>query len=328
MRLAGVTVRGWGLLGAAGVVAATGSLAGFLGDHWWVFDLASHFRVQCVIGLGALALALAWGRQWRAFAVVGVALVINLALVLPYYLARKDAVPSGEPTVRLLLTNVNTANEQFAKVRDYVRAAQPDLVVVEEMDERWRAALAGLEETYPHRLGQTREDNFGIMLFSKLPLLEPAVVNLGALDTPSIRAQFRLAGQTISLIATHPVPPRGKWGVFYRNQQLDAVAAALRAVPGPKILIGDLNMSPWSPRFRHLTKTAGLRDSALGWGVRPTWPTMSVLLRVPIDHCLVSPELAVVKHEAGPDLGSDHFPVLVTLACRRLGCSLNSCSRL
>jgi len=44
---------------------------------------------------------------------------------------------------------------------------------------------------------------------------------------------------------------------------------------------------------------------------------MSVLLRVPIDHCLVSSELAVVNHEVGPDLGSDHFPVLVTLACRR-----------
>jgi endonuclease/exonuclease/phosphatase (EEP) superfamily protein YafD len=82
-------------------------------------------------------------------------------------------------------------------------------------------------------------------------------------------------------------------------------------------LLGDLNVTPWSPYFQELLAATGLRDSARGWGLQPSWPTMSLLLRVPIDHCLISPELHVTERTLGPDIGSDHFPLLVTLAVQR-----------
>jgi endonuclease/exonuclease/phosphatase (EEP) superfamily protein YafD len=43
---------------------------------------------------------------------------------------------------------------------------------------------------------------------------------------------------------------------------------------------------------------------------------MLPVLRIPIDHCLVSSELVVLEHTVGPDIGSDHYPLLVTLAVR------------
>ena len=45
----------------------------------------------------------------------------------------------------------------------------------------------------------------------------------------------------------------------------------------------------------------------------PTWPTYNPLLWIPIDHCLVSPEIIVTDRQIGPDVGSDHYPIVVDL---------------
>ncbi|MBU4198871.1 MAG: hypothetical protein KKG09_02950 [Verrucomicrobia bacterium] len=72
-----------------------------------------------------------------------------------------------------------------------------------------------------------------------------------------------------------------------------------------------MNVSPWSSHFRRLLRESGLQDSAQGRGVQPTWPTFSPLLLIPIDHCLHSPQIAIFKKQAGPSVGSDHYPVIV-----------------
>jgi endonuclease/exonuclease/phosphatase (EEP) superfamily protein YafD len=59
-----------------------------------------------------------------------------------------------------------------------------------------------------------------------------------------------------------------------------------------------------------------LRDSQLGFGVQPSFPTFSWAIRIPIDHCLVSPEVVVLDRKLAPSVGSDHFPVMVELALK------------
>ena len=71
---------------------------------------------------------------------------------------------------------------------------------------------------------------------------------------------------------------------------------------------------PWSLPLRRLIRQTGLRDSALGFGVQPTWPAGMLLARIQIDQCLVSEDLKVVRRDVGPDVGSDHLPLVVELA--------------
>jgi endonuclease/exonuclease/phosphatase (EEP) superfamily protein YafD len=112
------------------------------------------------------------------------------------------------------------------------------------------------------------------------------------------------------------MPPVGGYELFLlRNAQLQEAAMTMRQLPEPKILIGDLNTTVWSPYFSQLVEESGLRDARKGFGVVPTWPTdfPTPLMRIPIDHCLVSRDIRVVNIGAGPRVGSDHLPLIVDL---------------
>jgi endonuclease/exonuclease/phosphatase (EEP) superfamily protein YafD len=96
-----------------------------------------------------------------------------------------------------------------------------------------------------------------------------------------------------------------------RHRYLRHLAASLAAVEGPLILLGDFNVTPWSPDYRDLVAEAGLA-SASG-GHIATWPVWSPLLRIPIDHVFIRGPWSLLRAARGPDLGSDHYPILADL---------------
>ena len=98
-----------------------------------------------------------------------------------------------------------------------------------------------------------------------------------------------------------------------RNYQLDHIGATVEGVAGPVIVAGDFNTTPWSPHFRDLLATTGLRDAGTGRGWLPTWPGRLGPAGIPIDHVLVRGEVAVTGLRRGPDVGSDHYPLIADL---------------
>ena len=73
---------------------------------WWFLELATHFRVHYLAGLCLAIIPIIRWRRWKVAVWVGIALVINLWLVLPLYFA--DHKSSPEPSIRLLQANVLT----------------------------------------------------------------------------------------------------------------------------------------------------------------------------------------------------------------------------
>ncbi len=191
------------------------------------------------------------------------------------------------------------------------------MIVLEEINETWVRQLTRLRADYPFGRWHPREDNFGIALLSRISLDRVEIRQIGQAGVPSVVAHLTLGDRPVTLIGTHPLPPSGPVYASRRDEQLRALNAFVRSLRGEVIMMGDLNTTSWSPVFRRFVRTAGLRDSREGFGCQPTWPVGLPILRIPIDHCLVSSGIIVHNRWVGPDVGADHFPVLVDFSLRQ-----------
>jgi len=313
-----LSIHPWGLLTAAGGVACSATLLGFLGRLHWLLDLFSHFRVQYLLALLVLGVLLLAARRRGTSAAFFAFACLNLGLVLPLYLGGRSAAPEGAHALRAMLLNVNTELGDAGRVKRAIQEANPDILVLEEISPRWVRDLAWLTNSHPYSVVEPREDNFGIGLFSRLPLAEGRIVHIGDAGVPSVIARASTSGGPLAIVATHPLPPGGARYSRLRDDQLERLPGYVPAAL-PAILLGDLNVTPWNDHFRRLLRRTGLRDSSQGRGVQPTWPNFNPLLLIPIDHCLHSPGVAVCRKEIGPDVGSDHYPVIVDFAIERGG---------
>lgn len=304
-------------LAFAGIVitalTAVPALGGFFARWNWHFELASHFRAQyCLAFLIGMILLLA-ARRFRIATAAAALLAVHVALLWPFY---RPAVSesSGAGTLRIVSLNIHSVNRQEAAVLGMIRETSPDVAVFLEVSEHWGRVLSQLEDEWPHSLTDARHGNFGIAIYSRVPLVRQRIEFLSE-SCPAILATIEPGGVPLTICGAHPYPPMGAGASAMRDRQLQTLAKLVAAEPGDRIVVGDFNCTSWSPAFGDLVQKTGLLDSRLGQGVQPSWPTfLPALLRIPIDHCLVSPEVRVRHRRIGPDVGSDHLPVIVDLA--------------
>lgn len=308
-----------------GLGASAATVAAFAGPLWWALDMTTHFRVQYFGGL-LLAAVLMWVSRRRRLAVLfTVACLVNLGTIVPQYLPRAPGPAhaievtgsSGVPGVplRLMQLNVLTENKRNDLVAAAIRHHDPDVLVLQEVNQAWIESLGEVLQAYPYTAVRTRRDNFGIAVFSRHPM-DAEIVAIGPRPVPSVVARVAVEGVPLSLIATHPLPPSGAEGSRHRDEHLAALAEVVRGLDGPVVVIGDLNATPWSAPFRALLRETGLRDASRGRGVHATWPANLPPMRIPIDHCLHSPEIEILSESVGADVGSDHYPLIVDARIR------------
>lgn len=287
---------------------------GALGDRTALLALADHFQTQYALALTAVVASLLALRRWRLAALFA-ALLLAPALRLAPYVVPSRAPALHGPRISVLLMNVQTENPRRDLVIAEVRRLRPDVAVFEEVDAAWLSALAPALPAWSQRVVASRGDNFGLAVFSALPLTG-RVVHLADGAVPSIDATVTVGGRSLRLLATHPVPAMDADGMAQRDAQLAALARGVRRGE-PTLVVGDLNATPWSRPLRAFRATAGLVDSMEGHGVRPSWPAeLPWVARIPIDHVLHSSHLTTEARSLGGFVGSDHRPVYARLRLR------------
>ncbi len=291
--------------------------------RFWAFgfplELASHFQGQYFLAAAACAAVLAAQRRWRALVPAAAAVAISGGAILPYGTglagsggAAHAGPAAGDTSLRLLLANVHYSNQDHERVLRLVSETRPDVFIAQEVNARWMDALQALAAAYPHVCARPRQGAFGVVAFSRLPLDEAAVTYEGSEDRPTLVLRLTVDGSPLSIVATHPLNPLDPRWFPKRNEQLTAVGDLVAGLPGPAILIGDLNTTMWSPWYGRLEAAAGLRNARSRMGLLPSWPSaLPAMLRIPIDQCLVSEGVTVRDVRLGPAIGSDHLPLVV-----------------
>lgn len=306
------------LTGLTDVIAlglALATLLGFLGGLHWSFDLFAHFRVQYMqLCLPLIAITL-WRRFNSRALTLFILAAVNYTGVLPLYFVR-PAPTDGQP-IRAMLMNINAGNGNTELVLGSVEQFSPDVLLLEEVTPKWAHELESLNTIYPYRVEKPQAGCFGIMLLSRYPLEHGQILQIGTAGVPSIAAELHCPQGVISIIGTHALPPVGSEGSRQRNIQLAALPVVIKEQRHPTLLIGDLNTTPWSPHFRQLIRDSGLKNSMKGFGFQPSWPVGVPFMKIPIDHMLHSEEIVIHARGLGPDVGSDHLPVIVDFSIRQ-----------
>jgi endonuclease/exonuclease/phosphatase (EEP) superfamily protein YafD len=271
---------------------------------WWL-EYFRHFLVQIALCSGVFAILFATRKQWRwvvAFLVLG---GVQMGLVAES-LRGPEHVVAQEGDLKLISANVLTSNPDAQALLDWVRQEDPDLLMLLEVNATWLEKLAPLQTQFPYREDHPRGDNFGISLWSRIPM-EANSDWIGEAQIPSIHATFQ-GEHPFALFAVHPLPPMNRAMVNSRNRQLHALGELVMASELPVLVAGDMNTTPWSLSLSEFKAQTNLHPARTSWV--STWPVAMPFLGIQIDHVLVSESIGVVSCERGPDIGSDHWPLL------------------
>lgn len=297
--------------------AAFGSVMALFSRHFWFAELFSHFRLYYLLALVLLALTFLWtGHRYLLLLSILLALP-NAWYVGPYLsplMTRMQAAQATSAKLTLVAHNLKYTNQSIAPVLNYLREIDADVLVLAEFTEDWRTALAPLEEIYPYHVFEPRRNQWGLAVYSRIPFESVETLQFSDIDDVQVRATLLLGGEAVELFAVHLFSPVKPSFARRRNEQLRELAARVRSASAPAIVIGDMNITPFSPYFTDFLRDSGLHDARRRSGFHVTWPTHPVPLWIPIDHCLVVPELLITGVEQGPDVGSDHYPLEVQVS--------------
>ena len=148
-------------------------------------------------------------------------------------------------------------------------------------------------------------------LFSKLPFENKQLEQVKTYPIPYVMGQFKFNGKKFTLFGAHLIAPISSSLSKIRNKEMTALTQKIQQINQPTVLLGDLNTTPWSPFFRDFIQKTGLKETRKGLGLYPTWPTWHFSMQIPIDHSLTSNGIIVHSFRLGPDIGSDHFPLIL-----------------
>ena len=312
-----VTFQLFALLVIAGTFASL-----FRDDSWmirgWDFP---RFQLLCfgaftLIGLFFFSFNDAdKGRDLVIVIALALALLFLMFWLRPYTpLHRKQVLDGdGKIGIRTLVSNVLMTNRESDQLLALIEEHEPDLIIALETDQWWTAKLATVSAKYPHAVELPQSDTYGMVLRSRLPLVDPKVEYIIRKNIPSIHTGVQLEdGSIIKVHALHPKPPFPDEddSSTDRDAELLTVGKRVRRDGGPTLVLGDMNDVAWSRTTKLFQKTSELLDPRVGRGFFNTFHASFSFMRWPLDHVFVSDHFRVRDLQRLPHIGSDHFPML------------------
>ncbi len=76
-----------------------------------------------------------------------------------------------------------------------------------ETDDWWAQQLEPLDDLYEYSVKKPLDNSYGMLLFSKIPLLNARIEYIIKQDIPSIHAEIIKGGYNIKIACIHPEPP-------------------------------------------------------------------------------------------------------------------------
>jgi len=280
----------------------------------WVVSIISHFPVQyALVSLLLLVFCVGKKAAWLG-ALAGILFFINVGdIIEPVKFIQASGHPEKSFTV--YSANLHIYNTDLSKLRDELQEMDPEVVLLLEVVPEHRDQLRQVIKGYPYALEEEFIGTYriGFIFLSKFPILDSNVNRLSDICNFVLEAQLEIDQRPVMFYGVHAQRP-GIENFRERKDQFIRLAGHLKEQKLPLIAAGDFNSTVFSPLMRRFLKISGLRDSRVGFGWQPSWPTYVPLLWIPIDQIFLSPGIQVHNRATGSYIGSDHYPVFAELS--------------
>jgi endonuclease/exonuclease/phosphatase (EEP) superfamily protein YafD len=294
-------------------------------SHYWWIRVLDFPRVQIAffLTLTLIAYPVIFGVQTtpQIFFVLLLALALlnEMLHIYPFTWlspveALRSKVKAPKNSFSFMISNVRMSNHRYNKFLQVVKENDPDMLLVNEPDQKWAAALQELDNTYPYSIKKPLENTYGMMFYSKFELTETKINFLVEKDIPSFFIVIKLpSGKLFDMYTVHPQPPRVDKHTDTREAELLVVAKMAKTSPYPTIVAGDLNDVAWSHTTNLFKKISGLLDPRVGRGFYNTYNANIPFFRYSLDHIFSDAAFRLIRLKRLRGFGSDHFPMFIRL---------------
>lgn len=240
---------------------------------------------------------------------IAISMVVQSVNIFTPSFSLETTRPTSEvqPPLKVLFSNVMKLNNDPTRLLDLIKKENPDIIGIAELTPIFANALIKIKEQYSFQSVFPASHGFGIGLFSKIELFEPSIQKLST-DIPFIKSQVQWHDRSIYIFVVHLLPPVIQEWFDRRNTSLEELATFITNDQSA-IVMGDFNLTPWSRFYQRFTQKTGLKNARnFRNGFHMSWYGWGFYL--PIDHIFYSSDIAINRFEIGPNVGSDHYPLI------------------
>jgi endonuclease/exonuclease/phosphatase (EEP) superfamily protein YafD len=308
--------RQWGGASFWLLFAIGGLLAGRLGQLYARFDVFSQFSAQFIAMAIGFSLALLFSR-YKTF--VGTAVTAGLLAAYggwPHLVSSPLQDPpypmvAGETLLRLAHFNTYKNNSDSKAIAAEILRLDADIVnLVEISPEKVAAVLPTLKARYPYQYDCNGGRICDMAILSIYPIVDASAIE--EWEGPAylrVTLGGAMTGVTVTGVHTTRFPFSR-----YQLRQVQELVKKLDWGPDQQIIMGDFNATPFSRVISTMEQGANVKRLT----ELPTWPATWQVPQLAIDHIFASKNFRVVgNQQIGNNAGSDHFPIVLTVAFKQ-----------
>src|SRR5690606_32523346 len=207
-------------------------------DYWWVriFDFP-HSQLTVLTLVAFLVYFFRFDlRSWRDYVfacILAGCFVFQLGKIYPFTPFADFEVNRNEETdprnsLGILAANVLQENRDTEKLMDVILTFDPDVIVLTETNTRWRNEVAPLiKQRYPFAVEVPLENTYGMLLYSRLRLIDPEVKFLIDDSIPSIHGILQMpSGKQVQFHSIYPILPMPQYNSSSSDRDVEMMMVA------------------------------------------------------------------------------------------------------
>ena len=296
-------------------------------SDYWTFRILEYPRMQKLfIGVVLLIVTLFTQKDtgswfWWILGANVLCTIYLIVKIFPYTgIAPKEMKrvnnSNKDSELKIFTANVLQTNRNYDKLLSQIQSRDPDIIFLVETDSKWEEGVKSLDNKYTYSLKKPLDNTYGLLFFSRLPIIENKINFIVDKEIPSVEATIELpSGVKVKVYGLHPKPPVPDEALYStaKDKELMKVALAIEKKDDPCIVMGDLNDVAWSYVTELFRKVSGLLDPRRGRGFYSTFSANHWWMRFPLDYIFCSSHFGLVHMDRLPHNGSDHFAMFIHL---------------